>query len=214
MTRRIVTAMLAAITILAAGAVPAWAQAAKVAVIDMRDVIERYVGWQRRIQELNQFRLEREQQYREAVRTAYLTADERARYADLVRDPAKTVDRWREVFELRGKSERIEEELNFLSKIDDAELTDTQRTRRDELQTIYDRAKQDLDGLRQRLNKEIEEKDKTLAEEADTEIRDTIAAYAKEKQYDLVLSKDTVIYGGTDITDQVVDRLNKAAGAR
>lgn len=211
MTRRIGTAMLAAVAILIVGASTAQAQAVKVAVIDMRGVIEQYVGWQRRIQELNQFRLEREQQYREAVRTAYLSAEEKIEYSALIRDPAPTVERLRRLIELRDKSAQLEEELNFLSKIDDAELSDAQRQRRDELQALYDRARQDLDKLRQRLNKEIEDKDKALAEEADQEIRDTIAAFAKENKYDLVVAKDTVIYGGTDITKQIVDRLNKAA---
>jgi outer membrane protein len=203
--------MLAAVAILIVGASTAKAQAVKVAVIDMRGVIEQYVGWQRRIQELNQFRLEREQQYREAVRTAYLSAEEKIEYSALIRDPAPTVERLRRLIELRDKSAQLEEELNFLSKIDDAELSEAQRQRRDELQALYDRARQDLDKLRQRLNKEIEDKDKALAEEADQEIRDTIAAFAKENKYDLVVAKDTVIYGGTDITKQIVDRLNKAA---
>jgi Skp family chaperone for outer membrane proteins len=211
MTRRIGTAVLATIAISVVGVPTAYAQAVKVATIDMRGVIEQYIGWQRRIQELNQFRLEREQQYREAVRTAYLSAEEKIEYSALSKDPAPTVERLRRLIELRDLSTQIEEELNFLSKIDDTELTEAQRQRRDELQTTYDRAKQDLDRMRQRLNKEIEDKDKALAEEADREIRDTIAAFAKENKYDLVVAKDTVIFGGKDITAEIVARLNKAA---
>jgi len=210
MTKRIAMAITVMIGVLIAGAATVSAQGIKVAVVDMRGVIEQYAGWQQRIAELNQFRLEREQQYRSELRTAYLTPEEKGEYRALIRDPAPTFERLQRRFELLEKSTQREDEFNAFSKIDDAELTPEQRTRRDELQALYAEAQQYLEQLRRRLNKEIEEKDQKLAEEADTEIRNAIDAYAKEKQFDLVLSKDAAVWGGTDITKDIVERLNKA----
>jgi len=210
MTKRTAGAITLTIGVLIAGTAMASAQDIKVAVVDMRGVIEEYVGWQQRIADLNQFRLEREQQYRSELRTAYLTPEEKDEYRVLRRDPAPTLDRLQRRIELLERSAQREDELTSLSKIDDTELTPEQRKRRDELQALHTQAQQYLDELRKRLNKEIDEKDRELAEEADTEIRSAIEAYAKEKQFDLVLSKDTVVWGGTDITKDIVDRLNKA----
>jgi Skp family chaperone for outer membrane proteins len=189
----------------------AWAQQAKIAVIDMRMVTEQYKGWQERVQQLNEFRRDREQQYRDAVRTAYLTPEERAEYNLLRRDLAPTTDDLRRLMELRDKSEGMEEELNFLRKIDQSELTEAQIGRRNELDATFAKAQQDLDELRKRLNREIEGEDRRLAEQADQEIKDAIAAYVKEKTYDIVLAKETVVWGGTDITEEIVERLNKGA---
>jgi Skp family chaperone for outer membrane proteins len=211
MRTRIAAAMAVTIGALCGAAGLTWAQGSKIAVVDMRGVIEQYKGWQDRVQQLNDFRFERERQYRAAVRVAYLTPEEKTEYQALERDPAPTLERLRRLIELRDKSTQMEEELNVLSKVDESELTPAQIKRRDDLQAIYNQSQQELDALQKRLNKEIEDKDRQLAEEADKEIKDAIAAYAKEKQYDIVLAKDTVVWGGTDITDQIVDRLNKGA---
>lgn len=209
MTKHTAAAITLTIGVLIAGAAPALAQEIKVAIVDMRGVIEEYAGWQQRIAELNQFRIEREQQYRSELRTAYLTPEEKDEYRVLKRDPAPTLERLRRLFELLERSTQREDELNALAKVDDAELTPEQRKRRDELDALHSQAQKYLEELRRRLNKEIEEKDQGLAEEADREIRSAIEAYAKEKQFDLVLSKETVVWGGTDITKDIVEQLNK-----
>lgn len=64
--------------------------------------------------------------------------------------------------------------------------------------------------LEQRLTKELNEKKNAIDTEyanklslVEQDIRSTIETKAKDKGYDLVLMKSVVLFGGTDITDEV-----------
>jgi outer membrane protein len=52
-------------------------------------------------------------------------------------------------------------------------------------------------------------KQRTLMEGIVNDIKDIVAEIAKSDKYDMVLDKETVLFGGADITYKVLDRLNK-----
>ncbi|SJZ47616.1 OmpH family outer membrane protein [Selenihalanaerobacter shriftii] len=65
----------------------------------------------------------------------------------------------------------------------------------------------------QKLNVEANKRQKQLLKPINDEIKATIDEIAKEQGIAVVLQKDMIIYGGTDLTSQVLDRLkakNKA----
>jgi len=53
----------------------------------------------------------------------------------------------------------------------------------------------------------IELKYKNKLAEMDEDITEVIAKQAKENNFDVVLSKNVVLYGGTDITDKVKEKI-------
>lgn len=76
----------------------------------------------------------------------------------------------------------------------------------------------ELEGLQKRLQKEIDDEVKTvqaraqvLENQLETEIDAAIKAEAVNKKVDAVLMKQAVLFGGTDLTDGVIKRLNAGA---
>jgi len=69
--------------------------------------------------------------------------------------------------------------------------------------------------LLDKYNKELQEKEAALEEETNKDsaqinqdILDSIKSVAASDNLDLVFTKDSLILGGTDITDQVISKLN------
>ncbi|MFP4249835.1 MAG: OmpH family outer membrane protein, partial [Armatimonadota bacterium] len=94
--------------------------------------------------------------------------------------------------ELRAKTERTAEEAAEFNA----------------LQDMYDASAEALETVQQNIMEELTDRRETaLAGLMDT-VEDAIGATAEEAGYDLVIDADMVFYGGADITDDVLARLN------
>ena len=72
----------------------------------------------------------------------------------------------------------------------------------------------ELQMMAEQMRLEIEPEAKKLeadsnkrSEEIETSIKQAIDAVAKENKYDLILTEEAVLYGGTDVTDLVLKKL-------
>ncbi len=59
--------------------------------------------------------------------------------------------------------------------------------------------------------KKLEAESNKRSEEVETSIKQAIDAVAKENKYDLILTEEAVLYGGTDVSDLVLKKLNPPA---
>ncbi len=73
----------------------------------------------------------------------------------------------------------------------------------------------ELQMMAEQMRLEIEPEAKKLeadsnkrSEEVETNIKQAIDAVAKENKYDLILTEEAVLYGGTDVSDLVLKKLN------
>ncbi len=73
----------------------------------------------------------------------------------------------------------------------------------------------ELQMMAEQMRLEIEPEAKKLeaesgkrSEEVETSIKQAIEAVAKENKYDLILTEEAVLYGGTDVSDLVLKKLN------
>ncbi len=95
------------------------------------------------------------------------------------------------------------------------ELQQELLTRGDQLQQDYDRIEEDLTGEEKeteqnKIYQEYLNSKQSLEVKLNQEINEILSRLSEEKDLDIVVYKNDVYYGGIDITDQVISRLDEA----
>jgi Skp family chaperone for outer membrane proteins len=197
------------ITLLAVGTAWPEDEAPKWGVLDMVRVRAEYRQMRELNQEFQQFQWEQDRQLQERHKTRMLTDTERQEYGDLSAMAAPTAtrserlkeleelsnERERRLFELRQKEERTPEET--------AEL--------DELNPRYERRMRELAALQAEFQAASNAKLEELSARLQRNLEEAVKEAAEESKLVLVLVKDSVLYGGLDITDAVLKDLNAEA---
>ncbi|HUU54322.1 MAG TPA: OmpH family outer membrane protein [Armatimonadota bacterium] len=190
------------------GSRAAWcgAEAPKWGVIDMERVAAEYQEMQRLNQEFQEFQREQELQLEEKHTTRLLTDGERQEFLDLAAMGAPTEARQQRLTELAELSNEREKRMVELRKKE--ECTEEEAAERDELGARYEARMAELAALQAELRAgrtaKYEELSKLVADSVDNAIK----AAAEEQKLGLVLRKDSVLYGGVEITDAVIEKLN------
>ena len=191
-----------------ARSMPAWAEAdgPKWGVIDMERVAVEYQEMQRLNQEFQDFQRNQEIELQEKHTTRLLTDAERQEFVDLSAMGAPTEARTQRLKELRELSDEREQRLLELGKKD--ECTEEETAERQELEARYEARVTALAALQAEMKAsrvgKYEELSKLVADGVDNAIK----AAAEEQKLALVLRKDSVMYGGVDITEAVLAKLN------
>lgn len=130
----------------------------------------------------------------------------------------------KELIELKTKPSPTEQdkariaELEKIERERDAEfkrlqsatnLTDAQKARLKELQELQDKSKATGKALEDDYNSRLQAKLQELDQQADADIQDAVKKVAEAKGLSLVLVKDAVRFGGVDITDDVIGKLER-----
>ena len=135
-----------------------------------------------------------------------LTDAERQEFVDLSAMGAPTEARTQRLKELRELSDEREQRLLELGKKD--ECTEEETAERQELEARYEARMAELAALQAEMKAsrvgKYEELSKLVADGVDNAIK----AAAEEQKLALVLRKDSVMYGGVDITEAVLAKLN------
>jgi Skp family chaperone for outer membrane proteins len=133
-------------------------------------------------------------------------------------------DQVKELIELKTKPSPTEKdkariaELEKIERERDAEfkqlqsatnLTDAQKARLKELQELQDKSKATGKALEDDYNSRLQTKLQELDQQADADIQDAVKKVAEAKGLSLVLVKDAVRFGGVDITDDVIGKLER-----
>jgi outer membrane protein len=105
------------------------------------------------------------------------------------------------------ESEFSKETLDKSKALEDArakKVTDTElKKMQDGFQKELEAKRAKLEELKDSKQKELEEMSKKLK----VQVEDTIKAVAKEKQIDIVVDKQAVLFGGTDLTEDVIKKM-------
>lgn len=89
------------------------------------------------------------------------------------------------------------------------ETTDQQKARLKELQDMRQKAKDTGAALEKDYNGQVQSKMQELDAKVATEVQDAITRVAEAEKLTLVFTKTAVFYGGTDITDKVIEKLDR-----
>ncbi|MCJ7750904.1 MAG: OmpH family outer membrane protein [Armatimonadetes bacterium] len=191
-----------------ASSMPALAEAdgPKWGVIDMERVAIEYQEMQRLNQEFQDFQRNQEIELQERHTTRLLTDAERQEFADLSAMGAPTDARTQRLKELREFSDKREQRLLELRNKD--ECTEEEAAERQELEARYDARMGELAALQAEMKASRVAKYEDLSKLVAGGVDNAIKAAAEEQKLALVLRKDSVMYGGVDITEAVLAKLN------
>jgi len=187
---------------------PCWAAAAALSwgFVDMDRVGAEYRGMQELNGQFQQFQMEQERQLREQHTTRLLFDEERQEYLDLSHMGAPTEARDERLAELRMLSDERERRLFELRK--NEERSEDEQAEYELLNRLYERRMEDLTALQADLQQsrlaKYEELTKLVTESVDAVVK----AVAEEEKLGIVVRKDVVLFGGLDITEDVLARLN------
>jgi len=207
-----IAAVLVMLLALAALVAPAAAQesAPRIGVVDMPKVLDGYNEFKDLDQQYKAFLAERQQQLQERMAVRLLSKDELKEYQNLKATAAPSEQQKQRMEELRKVAEARENELATLSRLPN--LTENEKKRLSDLNATADGSAAEVEQLQKRLSDEIGARNKELSDKLQKKIEAALAAIAKEKRVDVILAKEAVLYGGRDLTSDVLAKLN-APGA-
>jgi Skp family chaperone for outer membrane proteins len=212
-TRTIVAVVL--VSLLAAPAL-----AAGIGVIEYNRVLSEYDLYKQYEQQLERYASELEGELAEFASTALLTSDELSELNTLKAKTSPTDQEKARMDELKGLTKaRQDRERELEQKT--SPTAEEQNEMRTLIQKIQDADKRYKDMQQQMMGK-LGDRNKEYFEKVETNVRTMIETVAKEKGLDTVLNKEVrlsdrqmsmtfpiVLYGGIDISDDVLARLNK-----
>lgn len=202
----------AAVVLAASVLTGAWAQTTpapvKVALVDLARVSGEYQRLGETRTEIQQW-YQQQQKYLEELANGYafLTAEHFKEVLDILGKPRPLAQ---PLAKRRDELQKLNEdkEARFLELQAKVDRTDKERDEFNQLQEINDARNGDIDKVAEDLRAQFMER-KTKAE---TDLTDAITAAVKDVAtgagYVLVLNKMGVLYGGDDITEVVIRKLN------
>lgn len=206
---RAISALAVVIAVVCAACAPAAAQGATqpaVGVVDVQKAFNEYKVTTASNEEINRMveSFRRELDIRASHRL--LTEEEIKQLVQLrSKSPLTDADRSR-IDELERISKQRDEELNALSNKSD--LTEQERARLKELRDLANRNDANGRTLAEDYSQQVEQRKSQLSDKITADLREAIAKVAQSKGLATVVDKIAVLYGGVDITEDVIKTLN------
>ncbi len=189
---------------------PIWAAEPAVGwgVVDMARVATEYRGMRELERQFQEFQRAQDETLDGRYKTRALYDDERQEFFDLSDMGAPTEERDKRLAELAGLSDKRENRLLELRQNKERTPGEEQEFR--QLTALYDQRMGELAALQSSLQQEREVKRAELNGVLTESVNSAVKAVAEEKGLPIVVRREIVLYGGTDITEDVLTRLNAA----
>jgi Skp family chaperone for outer membrane proteins len=209
MKRVFVGIALGAAALAAVTAAPAWSaatEAPKLGVVDMERVAAEYREMQTLNAQFQDFQRDQENELRQSHETLMLSDAERQEYTDKTAMAAPTEATKARLTELVDLSSQREQRLMELRK--NAEPNAEEKTEMEDLGKRYEARMAELAQLQADLQASRTAKYGELSQLITDNVNAAIKAVADSKQILMVFRKDSVLVGGIDVTDAVIENLN------
>lgn len=209
--RSLLVVVFAALSVILCAAGPLWSagEAMGWGVVDMERIRAEYRQMEKLNQEFQEFQWEQDRQLQEKHKTRMLTDTERQEYGDLATMAAPTETRSQRLEELEALSEERERRLFELREKVDRSPEET--TELDELNLRYETRMRELAALQAEFQASRRAKMDELSTLLQNNLDNAVKEAAEARRLALVLVKDSVLYGGVEITDAVLEKLNAEA---
>ena len=200
-----------ALLLIAVTAGLASAQPLTVGTVDTNRIATEYKFMQQLNDRFNDFRQQQSQKLAERQKVMMLSEADHTKYFDLVQTAAPTDAAKQQITDLEALSRQREERYRALTEKKDR--AEAEQKEYDELNTLYTTRAGDMRALQEGLMKDLEAKREELTKVFTTSLETAIKAVIEGKGMSVVLAKEAVLYGGTDITTDVLAKLNAPASA-
>jgi Skp family chaperone for outer membrane proteins len=216
--RKPVSPVVAATILLVAGFSSAFAQTAppalRVGVVDLELVGRKFELKTKREEALTQWYVGRQNLLQELDKYVFCLADEWEKAAALLETPKgeRTPEQEAQLKALLDEGTKRETRYKDLeAKQAQGALTKDEETSLKEIREIPRGRTADLRALADRIENDLQQRMTAIREELMKPVRDAVNAIATEKSFALVLEKDWVYFGGEDITEDVIKKVNEMA---
>ncbi len=177
-------------------------------VVDMQQIAVEYRGMHDLEQQFQEFQGEQDELLEKRYKTRVLYDDERQEFFDLADMGAPTEDRDKRLAELADMSDSRERRLLELRQ--SKERTPAEEEEYKQLTALYDERMAEMAALQADMQQARRVKQETLNRVLTESVNGAVKAVAEEKGLAIVLRKEIVMYGGPDITTEVLAKLNAA----
>jgi len=189
-------------------AAPAWsADAPVIGVVEYNKILADYTEYVKAEEKYQEFFKESQDKLDRAAKNLLLNDAEKQELQDL-RDSAALSGEQKERMEelLRLTDQRYKEWDTLRLR---PERNDEDEARFQELSDVLKTRNEELQQLKEDLEKDRKTKADELMEPINQKIDDALAEVAKKQKLIAILDKDSVLYGGKDVTANVLAELNK-----
>lgn len=200
-----------ALLLIAVTAGLASAQPLTVGTVDTNRIGTEYKAMQQLNDQYGEFRRQQEQKLMERQKVMMLSEADHTKYFDLVQTAAPTDATKQQIADLEALSRQREERHRALSEKKDR--AEAEQKEYGELNTLYTTRAGDMRALQEGLMKALEAKREELTKVFTTSLEAAIKAVIEGKALSVVVAKEAVLYGGTDITTEVLAKLNAPPSA-
>lgn len=198
----------AAVILTAIPAAGALAQAGSIGKIDVEKINKEYKVATRYQDELQRYRTELEREFEEFVQTAYLPAEELAELNRLKEKSAPSDQEKVRIKELSEYTKIRRDRLRALEQKPEAELVDAEKDEMALLRQKETEAQRNAQAKDSDLMQKLVAKQQEYAAEIEQHVTDALAGVCTDKNLVAVFGSDVLLYGGVDITDEVLAKLN------
>ena len=193
-------------------AAPALADAAPAfGVVDMERVGKEYKGFEQLQTKYQAFMQDQQDKFNERQKVMMLAEADYTKYFDLKQAGAPTDANKKALDDLETLSTTRLNRLHDLVSVKDRDAN--QQKEYDELSTLYTKRMAELKDLDDSLMKEVQQKKADLTKQADMQVEAAVKVVAEQKKLSIVFIKGALMYGGADITEDVLAKLNIAPAA-
>jgi outer membrane protein len=179
-----------------------------IGVVDMRRVLREYQTYVRENEEFKRFVARKREELRARVSVRLLSQEERDEYLRLFqKGPQATPEERQRMRALEEKNTQLERRIEELSQKPD--LSEEEKQELERLRKLELEAQARLEQLRREYERQLNERDTEISRKLEQNIRNTISFIAGRKGLSMVLDYSAVLFGGVDITNEVLAELNK-----
>jgi Skp family chaperone for outer membrane proteins len=200
---------LALLTLLASLAGVTAAQAEEplsVGTVDLERLRTEYAGLRQLERQFAEFQQQQQAQLDQRKETRLLTDEERQEFLDRSQMAAPTPEAEQRLAELAALSDEREKRLRELHNKE--QRTEEEEAEYQQLNSLLERRMSEIAALQSDLQQSVMSKYDELNKLYFDSLNGAVAAVAEERGLALVVTEEVVLFGGADITDAVLERLN------
>ncbi len=206
--RNPITALALLACLSALSSAPLAAQSPSVGVVDMERVAAEYRAMQQLNRQFQDFQRQQETLLQRHQRAQMLADSERQEYFDLLDKSAPTQEAANRIASLERLSAERSRTLTTLRETTDRTPEQDQELER--LAALHERRTDELLALHGAVEQTVLAKYEELSKIITDSVNAAVKQTAEAKGLTLVLRKEVVLFGGADITDDVLARLNES----
>lgn len=175
--------------------------------VDLVRIGREYEGTKVGQAELDTFQQSLRKQLDDRESLRFLDEKERSEVEKLRAVPTPNDDQKKQLSDYLATSKSREAQLRALQQ--NPNKNDNEKAEADRLTRLSTRTDEDLDALGEKLEMQLQAKGDEISKRLTDTVSTSIEVVAKEKGYSAVVDKKAMLFGGVDVTDEVLKQLNK-----